>query len=475
MIMMAVTVLGLVLTPLSAAQEDWDLPDGGHFFTQVGGLPGRGYAITDEGNVRFWSEFKRLGGVAALGYPISPRFEWGGFTCQAMQRAVFQWHPETNSVAFVNVFDYVNQAGKDEWLKVVRQTPPQFDTKADAGLTWDQVAKKRLALLDANPAIKQQYYAVVGDPIVMNGLPMSPITDMGNNYALRCQRIVIQQWKENVPWAAQGQVTVALGGSIAKEMGLLPQEAMAAPASPPLPGIVTQSTSGTITDGVGQATLAYKGTIAGNGDSNTEEILLDAAGPLEISVALQPHTAGANYPLDFETVLTGPDGTSLPTPNGSIRKQALGLVNYRLPMAVRGVWRLTVRAKDVGSTGMDYRLTTTMPSTHSILFSTDKREYRRGETTTLIAIYRDDGASTAITDAEVVVNIAKNAGEAEQIKLEHNGNGVYRGTYTWDDQHLPSSALPGKIELTLNASGHDGSNTLIKRQAALTINLLPSP
>ena len=39
---------------------------------------------------------------------------------------------------------------------------------------------------------------------------------------MRAQRVVFQEWKEDVPWARRGEVTVALGGDIAKEAGILP-------------------------------------------------------------------------------------------------------------------------------------------------------------------------------------------------------------------------------------------------------------
>ncbi len=63
---------------------------------------------------------------------------------------------------------------------------------------------------------------MVGDPIQANGLPVSDVVDMGNHFALRTQRVVFQEWKEDVPWAQRGTVTVALGGDIAKEAGILP-------------------------------------------------------------------------------------------------------------------------------------------------------------------------------------------------------------------------------------------------------------
>ena len=38
---------------------------------------------------------------------------------------------------------------------------------------------------------------------------------MGNHYAIRTQKTVFQQWKEDVPWAKAGEVTLANGGDIA--------------------------------------------------------------------------------------------------------------------------------------------------------------------------------------------------------------------------------------------------------------------
>ena len=64
------------VSPASAA-SDWDIP-GGHFYTQAAGGDG-GFAITDEGGIPFWTTFQRLGGLKALGYPASNRFEPDGY------------------------------------------------------------------------------------------------------------------------------------------------------------------------------------------------------------------------------------------------------------------------------------------------------------------------------------------------------------------------------------------------------------
>lgn len=234
-----VLLLGLVPSTVVADPLDFDLPYG-HFFKQANGKGGAGtggFAITNADGVPFWDEFKRLGGVSALGYPASRRFQWDGFTCQAMQKVVFQWRPETGKVMFVNVIDIMHDRGLDTWLEVYRQTPPPFDTAADTGLTWDQVARRHWALLDVNQAIRARYWQD-SDPLNHFGLPMS-YADMGNCFVVRAQRAIFQYWKEDVPWAFRGQVTVANGGDLAKEAGLLPPTAIvpelpsgAPPASP---------------------------------------------------------------------------------------------------------------------------------------------------------------------------------------------------------------------------------------------------
>src|SRR5207244_6861639 len=40
-------------------------------------------------------------------------------------------------------------------------------------------------------------------------------------------------WKQDVPWAKAGEVTVALGGDIAKELGVLPDATALQPIAPP--------------------------------------------------------------------------------------------------------------------------------------------------------------------------------------------------------------------------------------------------
>ena len=190
-----------------------------------------GYAVTDSDGIPFWRRFRELGGVDALGYPVSSRFIHDGFVTQAMQRLVFQWRPDVKDVYFINVFDVLSKAGYDDWLLAFRQVPKP-STFPEAGVQWEEIAATRLSLLEEWPVIRGKYFSVLGDPVAFNGLPTSRVADMGSHYAIRTQRVVFQEWKEDVPWARVGQVTLALGGSMAREAGLIPEDARR-PESPP--------------------------------------------------------------------------------------------------------------------------------------------------------------------------------------------------------------------------------------------------
>ncbi|MBI2953697.1 MAG: hypothetical protein HYY30_05240 [Chloroflexi bacterium] len=217
---------------------DYPLPNG-FFFTQANGQPlgqsPTGYAVENfkpfQVVVRFADEFERLGGVARIGFPSSRTFILDGFVTQAFQKAVFQWRPERDEVFFINVFDVLHERGFDDFLLVVRSVPRQLDPSFDAGKTPQQIVASRLVLLDANPAIRTEYFAV-DNPLLRYGLPTSRVEDMGNHFAIRLQRAVIQQWKVNVPWARAGQTTVANGGDIMKELEQLPAFAVV-PQPPP--------------------------------------------------------------------------------------------------------------------------------------------------------------------------------------------------------------------------------------------------
>ncbi|MGI5837534.1 MAG: hypothetical protein ACOX87_13735, partial [Chloroflexota bacterium] len=224
----------LLAAPASTSELDYAVQDG-WFYSQAngfGGAGGVGYTVTDADGITFWTEFQRLGGVDVVGYPVTQRFIWDGFVTQAFQKLVFQWRPESNSVAFVNVFDDMARLGFDGWLAAHRHTPAAFDTSEDTGLPFEQVVTRHVALMDENPNLRQVY---LDTPDWLNryGLPVS-WADYEHLYVVRAQRAVLQQWKTDMPWAKAGDVVVANGGDLAKEAGMWPLEAMA-PVSSPAP------------------------------------------------------------------------------------------------------------------------------------------------------------------------------------------------------------------------------------------------
>lgn len=253
-LLLAALVVALLLVCLNAAvaaaqSREEALADyqvvNGHYFTQAGGDPDgdAGFRITDESGVNFASEFERLGGVEALGYPISRRFEWDGFTTQATQKGVLQWQPQTNRAALVNLLDAFADAGLDSWLEQHAQVPPQQLFHDETELIFEEVVAARLAYLDGYPALRRVYLATP-DYLERYGLPTAPIADLGAVRVLRTQRAVLQEWRVQEDGALPGQVTVLDVGILAVEAGLIPAEATVAlpagrtlarlPGSPPV-------------------------------------------------------------------------------------------------------------------------------------------------------------------------------------------------------------------------------------------------
>ncbi|MGB0388957.1 MAG: neutral zinc metallopeptidase [Ardenticatenaceae bacterium] len=182
------------------------------------------FYVCDDAQARFRTAYEGWG-LQKVGYPISQRYSYNGFVMQAFQKAIMQWRPETQSVALVNIFDELHQAGVDKLLLQHRQVPLQLPDGWDGDLPFEEVVKKRVALLTVRPALLDTYLAS-SDPLTFYGLPTSEVTDMGNHYAVRLQRAVLQEWKQDVPWARAGQVTIANGGDIAKELGGIPDVAL---------------------------------------------------------------------------------------------------------------------------------------------------------------------------------------------------------------------------------------------------------
>jgi hypothetical protein len=212
----------------------------GWFYTQAGGGPGRGFRVVDDGP-RFWSEFRRLGGVATLGYPSSRSYVGAdGFTYQAFQRGILQWRPEIGQAYLANSFEMLTSAGKDPSLASAGIPTPIADD--GSGGDWSKARVIRLGWL-TNPAIASTFYAnpspsTIGSwdearSIQLYGLPASFPVRSGPFVVQRFQRISLQLWVDDVPnMPPRGSVVGILGGDLVKQAGLIPKAAVDPDLSP---------------------------------------------------------------------------------------------------------------------------------------------------------------------------------------------------------------------------------------------------
>lgn len=215
------------------ARSDFAVPNG-WFYTQTGGDSGLGYRVTDDGGVRFWTAFKRLGGVATLGYPNSRRFVGpDGFTYQVFQRGVLQWRADLGIADLANSFEQLTTAGWDARLEQMGIPSPIRDD--GSGGDWSRARQIRLSWL-TNPAIAAAFYAnpspsatgawSVDRSIQLYGLPESRPVRSGPFVVQRFQRISLQLWVDSVPgMPAKGSVVGILGGDLYKQAGLVPPSA----------------------------------------------------------------------------------------------------------------------------------------------------------------------------------------------------------------------------------------------------------
>lgn len=173
------------------------------------------------GAVPFLAEFRRVGRIAALGYPLTRAITFEGRPTQFFQKGVLQWQPATQSFNYLNVFDLLSAKGFDTVLAVQYHIPPPFDTSPDDGLNWEQVMARHIAIMRVAPAIASH---VLQTPFWLEryGLPMS-IADYGNVVVVRAQRAAFQWWRVDTAFAQAGDVTVVNSGEIAKALGAFVQ------------------------------------------------------------------------------------------------------------------------------------------------------------------------------------------------------------------------------------------------------------
>ena len=200
------------------------------------------FELTNEGGLAFADEYQRLGGLDALGYAASNRFQLpDGFTYQLAQGALLQWWPDRRRVMLANSFEMLELAGVDDWLYAFKNVPRPIKDDGSGG-DWNKAKAVRLGWL-TNEAIKAKYLANPNPRVIASwslehsielyGLPMSRPEKQGPFIVQRFQRIAFQLWVESVPGMPPvGIVVRVLGGELLKEAKLVPQQALIPMVSP---------------------------------------------------------------------------------------------------------------------------------------------------------------------------------------------------------------------------------------------------
>ena len=228
---------GRQTTTAAVAPPDWALPNG-HFFvaraSSSSGTTPRGFAVVDSDNLPLWSTYQALGGVTYLGYPISRRFNAHGDSQQLFQRVLLRGQAG-GEVTPAALLDDLHAAGFDDelaqrWGIPSLQLPATGASAAGAErINW---------LLGDRPALRA-FVTSAPDAQRLLGVPTSSVHDMGAYYIVRFQNGALQEWKQDVPWAKAGDVTVANVGEMAAELGYIAGEMLSPeeqPSTPPPSG-----------------------------------------------------------------------------------------------------------------------------------------------------------------------------------------------------------------------------------------------
>ncbi|MCL4534391.1 MAG: hypothetical protein M1370_04435 [Bacteroidetes bacterium] len=217
-------------TPVPTGPSDF-FPQTGFWVRDAIPLPDGSGRVAD-----FLSEYSRLGGIAALGYPASRPYWSDGFFYQVFQRGILQWRPDYDppQAVLANTMDWLHDAGKDDFL-LAKGIPRQFTGDDGAGGNFERAKEIRFGWM-TDEAIRDTYFAnpnpsdipvSLWDPVTFYGLPTSRPERSGPFLAQRFQRYALQKWEQAVPGMPPvGSVVGVLVGDLAKEAGLVPAAAM---------------------------------------------------------------------------------------------------------------------------------------------------------------------------------------------------------------------------------------------------------
>jgi len=210
-----------------ALPADWPLADGWFYAAsppQAGQTDADGYSVTDADGIPFWTEYQSLGGPQYLGSPRSRRYSGDDGMLQVFQRGVLCFESGASSVTVVPLLDRLHAEGHDAEL-ALQWGVPELEVPVPDAAPPERMAERLHWLLGEFPAFKT-YIDASPDTQELLGWPTSQVRDVGDYYTVRFQSGVLQQWKQDMPWAKAGDVTAANVGDIAIALGGFPPDAL---------------------------------------------------------------------------------------------------------------------------------------------------------------------------------------------------------------------------------------------------------
>jgi len=195
-----------------------DLPsdfaiENGHHYRQASPEPDAGFAVFN-GRRSWWDTYRRAGGPAVLGFPISLPYARNGLALQAFSHGAIQAPFVEVNLAPANVLEVLDAAGHTRWLHDRRQIPMPLEAGAsvDTRLAWLGDDSIRAAYF-GNPEPTRFLAWNRTRALRRFGLPMSRPQRFGQTIVQRFQRGVLERTVDSptVRTRPVGQLLVELG------------------------------------------------------------------------------------------------------------------------------------------------------------------------------------------------------------------------------------------------------------------------
>ncbi|MCY3913104.1 MAG: class A beta-lactamase-related serine hydrolase [Chloroflexi bacterium] len=306
-------------TTTTAPEHDFPIANGRHY-PQASDEAGRGYEVRNVGDVTWWDSYRGLGGLPVLGPPRSATFTANGFEYQALRYGLLQWKAAEGRVVLANALEIMDREGHTDWLYAARQVPRPIED--DGSTSFQHAVEIRTGWLtdDAIRGVFESNPDPIGRLVWTAdhsrdrwGLPMSRPERLGPFVAQRFQRGVLQHWIDEVEGLpAPGSVTSVLLDEVLREVGVMPEAALASVDSA---AALTEAAGNTVGDQLETAINARLAGEPGNwavyaapSGSDAEvainaDAVVRAASLWKLPLLVEAYRQRAVIGLDFDTML----------------------------------------------------------------------------------------------------------------------------------------------------------------------------